>query len=277
MPASEPASTAVIVWWIGLSTVSVVNIALWFRVRRSVERSRATLTAAQYAERRRLLWLAAAFTFVCAFRSFLPRADVQRICLVDSWFSTVLVGRFVATIAELSLMAQVALMVRSVSTELGVRSTAIVARFIVPAIAIAEVCSWYAVVTTNFLCNTFEESIWAATSLVVSVCLGYLSFRTAGGLRRFLRIGAGLSLAHVVVNSFIDVPMYATRYLADQRAGKAYAGAVDGLRDLATRWVVTFRWSDWHDELAWMALYFSVAVWASLALVQAPRLWTKPS
>jgi hypothetical protein len=28
------------------------------------------------------------------------------------------------------------------------------------------------------------------------------------------------------------------------------------------------------DTLAWMALYFSIAVWGSLALVYAPKLWS---
>ncbi len=34
----------------------------------------------------------------------------------------------------------------------------------------------------------------------------------------------------------------------------------------AARWVVTHDFSEWKDEIAWMSLYFSGAVWASLAL-----------
>jgi hypothetical protein len=33
--------------------------------------------------------LCAAYVFGCAFRSVLPRADVQRICLFDTWLSSV--------------------------------------------------------------------------------------------------------------------------------------------------------------------------------------------
>jgi hypothetical protein len=36
--------------------------------------------------------------------------------------------------------------------------------------------------------------------------------------------------------------------------------------------VVSHRWQDWHNEVAWMSLYFSVAVWLSIALVHAPGL-----
>src|SRR5580693_7272457 len=56
------------------------------------------------------LLLCAAYVFGCAFRSFLPRADVQRICLFDTWLSSVVVGRSVATVAEICFAAQWAIM-----------------------------------------------------------------------------------------------------------------------------------------------------------------------
>ena len=49
-----------------------------------------------------MLLFCAGYVFGCAFRSFLPRADVQRICLFDTWLSSVFVGRTVATVAELA-------------------------------------------------------------------------------------------------------------------------------------------------------------------------------
>jgi hypothetical protein len=35
---------------------------------------------------------------------------------------------------------------------------------------------------------------------------------------------------------------------------------------VSTRWIVTHDLAEWKDEIAWMSLYFSAAVWASLAL-----------
>ena len=35
---------------------------------------------------------------------------------------------------------------------------------------------------------------------------------------------------------------------------------------MSTRWVVTHDLTQWKSEIAWMSLYFSAAVWASLAL-----------
>jgi hypothetical protein len=53
-----------------------------------------------------MVLLCGAYVFGCAFRSFLPRADVQRICLFDTWLSSVIVGRSVATVAEVCFAAQ---------------------------------------------------------------------------------------------------------------------------------------------------------------------------
>jgi hypothetical protein len=58
-------------------------------------------------------------------------------------------------------------------------------------------------------------------------------------------------------------------FCADLRAGGLASGkelVFAGLYDVSTRWVVTHRIALWSDEIAWMSLYFSVAVWTSMAL-----------
>jgi len=91
-------SNPVAVWWGFLLVVSTVNIAL-FVFLHSRLRAQALL---QFGIVRveLLAFLGAAYVFGCAFRSILPRADVQRICLFDTWLSSVAVGRTVATLAE---------------------------------------------------------------------------------------------------------------------------------------------------------------------------------
>ena len=64
----------------------------------------------------------------------------------------------------------------------------------------------------------------------------------------------------------IDVPMYLARWRAEAAGGGKLLGLLEGLRDVSTRWVVTHELAEWKDEIAWMSLYFSLAVWASLAL-----------
>ena len=64
----------------------------------------------------------------------------------------------------------------------------------------------------------------------------------------------------------IDVPMYLSRWRAEVADGSKLLRPLEGLRDVSTRWVVTHDLAEWKDEIAWMSLYFSAAVWASLAL-----------
>jgi hypothetical protein len=94
-------------WWVFLACISLINICLWSWSQYYLRKKASSLVEAILI--RRSLWLSAGYTFGCAFRSFLPRADVQRIVLFDSWWSSVFVGRSVATIAELCFIAQWAL------------------------------------------------------------------------------------------------------------------------------------------------------------------------
>ena len=75
--------------------------------------------------------------------------------------------------------------------------------------------------------------------------------------------GVAVYLAFLVT---VDVPMYLGRWKAGLAAGGKLFGFVEGLHDARTRWVVTHELAHWKDEIAWMSLYFSLAVWASLAL-----------
>jgi hypothetical protein len=269
--SAERASPAVLVWWAWLVAASALNVAVWLRLFLA-ERRDPSRDATRAGDRAQLA-LSAGFVFGCAFRSLLPRADVQRICLVDSWLSSVLVGRSVATVAELCFMAQVALTLRALARSLDARAVERIALALLPLIAVAEVCSWYAVVTTNYLGNACEESLWTLSAALAFACLAILAGRARDRTRRFARAGAIFAAGYVAFMATVDVPMYLRRYLADERAGRTYLGAADGLRNLATRWTVTFSWSDWREELAWMGLYFSAAVWVSLAMVRA-RQWS---
>src|ERR1041384_6967537 len=99
-------------WWAMLTLVSGVNIALWFLLYRD-------LRAEPVGSMELMLLLCAAYVFGCAFRSVLPRADVQRICLFDTWWSSVLVGRSVATVAEVCFVVQWAIILYQLGTITG--------------------------------------------------------------------------------------------------------------------------------------------------------------
>jgi hypothetical protein len=70
----------------------------------------------------------------------------------------------------------------------------------------------------------------------------------------------------------VDVPMYLKRWRDGLAGGSRILGPIEGLRDASTRWIVTHDFYQWRDEIAWMSLYFTAAVWASLALCLAYSL-----
>jgi hypothetical protein len=268
----ELLSSGVALWWTALSAVAVVNLCGWQRTALRVARQSALVGASACRFQRWQLLLSAVFVLGCGFRSFFPRADVQRMGLIDSWLSSVLVGRSVATAAELCFMAQWALLLYAGARDHGSRFGVAVAWLLVPLIAVAEVCSWSAVLTTCYLGNVAEESIWAlAASLLVVACL-ILWPRSPSARRPFLAAVLVLGALYVAFMCTVDIPMYVSRWRSDEAAGRAYLALGAGLHDAWSRRVVTFSWALWRTEIPWMTLYFSVCVWCSLALVHAPRV-----
>ena len=168
----EIRSSGVAAWWTMLCAVAVVNACGWHRTAQRVARQSALADAPVDPFRKRQLWLSAVFVLGCGFRSLIPRADVQRFGLIDSWLSSALIGRSVATAAELCFVAQWALLLHVAARGVGSRFGVAVAWLLVPLIAVAEVCSWSAVLTTCYLGNVAEESLWAlAASLLVAAGL----------------------------------------------------------------------------------------------------------
>ncbi len=103
---AELRSSGVAAWWTVLCAVAVINACGWHWTAHRVARQSATADAPAGRFRRRQLRLSAVFVLGCGFRSLIPRADVQRFGLIDSWVSSVLIGRSVATAAELCFVAQ---------------------------------------------------------------------------------------------------------------------------------------------------------------------------
>src|SRR6516225_5825752 len=156
-------SNPVSIWWGFLLIVSSINVGLWL-VLHGYLRSRNRAVEL-------IVLLSAAYVFGCAFRAVLPRADVQRICLFDMWLSSVFVGRSVATVAEICFVAQWAIILRLFAKFTRSDSVRNISNAVVPLIALAECFSWYAVITTDYLGDIIENSIWAVTFLLIAGAL----------------------------------------------------------------------------------------------------------
>jgi hypothetical protein len=246
-----------------LTLVSGVNIAAWILMYRELH---AAGTSAHVPGMEIMLLLSAAYVFGCAFRSMLPRADVQRICLFDTWLSSVALGRSVATVAEVAFAAQWTMILLQLGQMSGAETALNAAWVIVPLILIAECFSWYAVVTTKYLYNAIENSLWAVAFFIAGVGLCRLLPEFNGAVRVALGVAVVGIAFYIVFLITVDVPMYLKRWRADVAGGNKMLSPLEGLRDVSTRWIVTHDISEWREEIAWMSLYFSAAVWASLAL-----------
>src|SRR5258707_11394018 len=225
-------------WWWGLLTmVSSANIAVWFVLYRELH-EQPTGSLGGTSGIQLMLLLCAAYVFGCAFRSFLPRADVQRICLFETWLSSVVVGRSVATVAEISFAAQWAIILHQLGTMSGADTTLNAAWVILPLILIAECFSWYAVLTTHYLGNAIENSIWAVAFFIVGIGLCRLLPEFDGPVRAVLVITIIGIAGYLAFLMTVDVPMYLNRWRAEIASGSSLLGPLEGLRDVSTPWIV---------------------------------------
>jgi hypothetical protein len=270
-------SADVVSWWSLLCAVSVVNVLAWSISALAVNRRRGVMDPEMYAARRLQFQLSAVYVIGCAFRSVSPVFDIPRICLFNSWLSSVAVGRSVATCAELCFAAQWALMMREISRATGSQVAKIVSRVLIPLVAIAEICSWYSVLTTSNIGHVIEESIWGlSAALLVASVVGIWAC-CSRAYRHVLVTWGVAGAAYAIYMFLIDVPRYWSRWITDQAIGRHYMSVAQGMRDVATRWLVSYRWDDWKGEVIWMSLYFSVAVWLSIALIHAPAFRARMS
>ncbi|HHO54330.1 MAG TPA: hypothetical protein ENK18_26535 [Deltaproteobacteria bacterium] len=263
-------STEVWLWWWGMAAIGLLSLVLWAVSAWSVLR-RSEPAQAILRYRRWQLLLSAGCVLGCASGSFVLWADVQRLSSIDGLSANVLVGRTIATVAEVMFVAQWALLLGFLSRRAGSGSGLVLSRALVLLILAAETCSWYAVLTTNDLGNALAGSIQAATVALLMLGLVALYRSAEAPLRRFLQLALGLGVACVLFLATVDVPMSLSRWWADQAAGRTYPSLSEGLSD-AMRRTVGGRWAGWRDEILWMSLYFSSAAWVSLALIHLPRL-----
>ena len=265
-------STEVLVWWFFLCLVSTLNVLALTYSARTLWHKQGKIPSDVYASRRLQLILSAGYVLGCAFRSALPVYDIQRICLFDSWLSSVIVGRSVATVAELCFVTQWALLLHEVSLVTQIRASRMAAIAVLPLIAIAESCSWYSVLTTSNLGHVFEETLWGIAATILVASLLSLWSRASNELRPLLLCMCLTGAVYVIFMFMVDVPMYWTRWNFDESHGRHYLSIAQGLSDTAVRWQESHNWQVWRGEVLWMSLYFSIAVWLSIACIHTPAL-----
>lgn len=270
-------------WWGGLSLIAIFNISLWLWTYLTVGRDeRATSQMSPYQKKQ--LFLSGIYVFVCAYRSILPRIDLERYCLFDTILSSIFLGRLAATIAEISFSAQLALFLYKLGENHGHPIAQSLAVVIVPAVTIAQAFCWCGVLTLNHLYHAIEESIWAILGGSLGCSLLSFAWHHAGN-ENLVRLGCFGSFASILFFSFmimVDVPMYLARWKQGQKDASSSSSREPirtrhlmplvrkGSSDAWRRRVVTTSWKIWREETLWLTGYFSSAVWLSLLLVHLP-------
>ncbi len=265
-------STLVINWWYGMMGIAVLNFILLGITYKVYRKRLPSYTDLLKHTRKWQMGLALYYTLVCAFRCFVPKGDVKRIVMIDHWISAVAIGRTLVTFAELAFVLQWSLVLYEIGKSTGNKVAMGGAKVIVPLIIIAEVFSWYACTTTNYLGSVIEESFWGISAAVFVA--GLVSSRKfyEGVQRKFIAITSFFGSGYVLYMFLVDVPTYTRGWLADTEAGVQYATVIDGLIETATVWHYSRSYEDWQYLIVWQTLYFSLAVWGSQLLVNAPRL-----
>jgi hypothetical protein len=254
------ADTPVLWWWSFLILISAGNLTLWLIIARGVYGFSGSYAVQQ-------LWLSGIFAAACAFRSVLPRVDLERQCLWNSRLSSIFVGRSVATVAELCFAGQCALLMVKLSALTESASLLVVGWVIVPLIVIAQVCCWYAVISLNHLGHAIEEILWSVMVFLVALSLALSWGQVPTDIRLLSGVGMVACASAALVMLGVDVPMYLARWRHGRRSGLRYLSLMEGMKDALQRRRVAHRWSDWRPEILWMSLYFSAGVWLSFCLV----------
>ena len=177
------------------------------------------------------LYLSGIYTLACAFRSFWPRIDLERYCLVDSMVSSMVFGRTAATFAEVSFAVQMMLFLEELGIHTHQSWIVAYAPWVVVSLSIAQIFCWSSVISLNHWGHWIEESIWGLTFLyiggVITWCLPLLE-------DSWFWIGVfGITICsiYVLFMGLVDVPMYYHRWQKGRLEGKTGLSVRVGFKD----------------------------------------------
>ncbi len=279
-------------WWVSLSIISIINIVFiiyYYIINKNTNYINLCLFS-----------LASIYAVVCAIRSLWPRKDIEKVCIFNSKMSTPLVGRSLATIAELCFIVVIIFIMlhvnKNVENFTGNKNKNIVLtlKLILPIIIIAEILSWIGCITEFELWNAAEESLWGISGIIVSI-IGILLYLSISNLKSnpkihslsmFLKIFTFCTICFSVFMVFDDIPMYIKRWKnkdtnKDDKVSwnefkndfkqKNNISFIKGIQEMNKCKKVTNSYKEWKDEIPWLTGYFTLGVWGLFILV----IWYK--
>jgi hypothetical protein len=257
------ADRGVVSWWRALCVLAALNVCLWLAVWHF-----GRLSGVQGGIQ---LALSGVYVLMCAYRSVLPRVDLERLVVVDTRLSSIFLGRAAATVAEICFATQLGLLVHQLGAHAGMPRVQDAAWAVPMFIVVAQGFCWHSVLTLNHITQAVESMLWAAGFSWMAALLGIIALDSSGWVNTLAVFGVLCSLAFVAYVLGVDAPMYWHRYLNGRARGQAYMRLDQGARDAWNRRVRSGSWAAWKADALWLTPYFSVGVWASIAMACVPR------
>ena len=251
-------SNTTYLWWKFLCVTAVINILVWL----TAIWMHSDIQSFSYSQP----ILSGIYVLVCASRSFYPRIDLERYCLIDTPVSSVVLGRSLATIAETCFSIQVTLLIHDLGVLLGSPTVMFIAYTIVPIIVLAQICCWYAALTLNHFWHGMEELAWVVMIFLAGGCF-LAGFISLDGVYQVL-MGIGLlgCMGSAYIMLFIDIPMYLSGKNDGSRLGIKYLSIPEGINDALNRCVQTSDLEIRKKEALWITPYFTIGVWLSIGM-----------
>lgn len=251
-------------WWRALCVLSSANVCLWLAAWWHIDPSLHSYAALQLA-------LSGVYVLVCAYRSVLPRVDLERLVLVDSPLSSIILGRTAATVAEICFAIQLGLLVHQLGERAGLPGVQMAAWGVPVFMTLAQAFCWHSVLTLNHITQAVESLLWAAGFSMTAVLLAVVASHSSGGVQAMALVGLLGSLGFITYVLAIDAPMYLRRYRECQANGQCYLDLASGARDALYRRVPSRQWAAWKEDALWLTPYFSLGAWFSIAMAWAAR------
>jgi hypothetical protein len=260
---ATPPDRKALSWWRALCVLAGANVCLWLIA------CWIGPGANPYAKWH--LALSGVYVMVCAYRSVLPRIDLERRVLVDSPLSSIMLGRSAATVAEICFAVQLGLGVHQLAGQAGLPTVQLAAWGIPVFMTLAQAFCWHSVLTLNHITQAVESLLWAAGFSMTGVLLAVVAGHSGGGVQTTAIVGLVGSLGFVTYVLAIDAPMYLRRYRECRANGPCYLSLASGARDAMHRRVPSRQWAAWKEDALWLTPYFSLGAWSSIAMAWAAQ------
>ena len=284
-------------WWTVIVLVNVLNIIVCGVV---YKRSLDPEDVKDAVYRRRMRAMGVIFTLVAAYRAVFVSRYITQLAWFDSIANSSLLIRLFAVFAELSFSGLIAFALLQVNRDLpagngengkGLNSfmTSKSPYILLIAIFLAQFFATGGVITKSKTLFAIEETLWTIGFLAV-LPLAILQVRRVFAIRD----EAAVEQVQMLRKSTIIVAAWCVIYccygLFYHLPLESWAGAIDqiktglpvikfGTSAVSDAFLIvneTKEYSDWgFGFLFWHSAYFSICVWISLFLMQAPRIKRK--